>query len=206
MNSLDQKNTHLPASPHVYLFKDGKGTILYVGKAGNIKHRVSSYFQRAEEKDAKTLAMLEKIEDIETIVTHTEKEALILEDHLIKEHHPRYNIKLRDDKRYPCLKLCMEEDFPTLKIVRKIEKDNSLYFGPYPSATSLKETLKLIRRLFPIRTCRDTKFSRRLRPCINYEMGRCSGPCCGEIDSTHYREVIRQVKMFLEGKNQGFLL
>ncbi|MBM4338007.1 MAG: excinuclease ABC subunit UvrC [Deltaproteobacteria bacterium] len=205
MNLLNQKIESLPANPGVYLFKDKKGTVLYVGKAGNIKHRVSSYFQRAEDKDAKTLALLEKIEDIETIVTDTEKEALILEDNLIKEHHPRYNIKLRDDKRYPCLKLSLEEDFPTLKIVRKIEKDRSLYFGPYPSATSLKETLKLIRRLFPIRTCRDTKFSNRLRPCINYEMSRCSGPCCSKIDSTQYREIIRQVKMFLEGRNNALL-
>lgn len=205
MNFWEQKIESLPAQPGVYLFKDKKGTILYVGKAGNIKHRVSSYFQRAGEKDAKTLLMLEKVEDIETIVTDTEKEALILEDNLVKEHHPRYNVKLRDDKRYPCLKLSMEEEFPTLKIVRKIEKDRSLYFGPFPSATSLKETLKLIRRLFPIRTCLDTKFSSRLRPCINYEMGRCSGPCCGEIDSIQYREIIHQVRMFLEGKNRDLL-
>jgi excinuclease ABC subunit C len=204
-HGLERKIGTLPDNSGVYLFKDKKGTVLYVGKAGNIRHRVRSYFQRAGEKDAKTLLMLEKVDDIETIVTDTEKEALILEDNLIKEHHPRYNIKLRDDKRYPCLKLSIEEDFPTLKIVRKIEKDRSLYFGPYPSAASLKETLKLIRRLFPIRTCRDTKFTNRLRPCINYEMGRCSGPCCGEIDTTQYREIIHQVKMFLEGRNKDLL-
>ncbi|OGP75369.1 MAG: excinuclease ABC subunit C [Deltaproteobacteria bacterium RBG_16_49_23] len=205
MNLLEQKIESLPANPGVYLFKDRKGVILYVGKAGNIKHRVNSYFQRAGEKDAKTLAMLEKVEDIETIVTDTEKEALILEENLVKEHHPRYNVKLRDDKRYPCLRLSIEEEFPTLTIVRRIKKNRSLYFGPYPSATSLKETLKLIRRLFPIRTCLDTKLSHRLRPCINYEMGRCSGPCCGEIDSTRYREIIHQVKMFLEGRNKDLL-
>lgn len=205
LNPLEQSAERLPAHPGVYLFKDRKGTILYVGKAGNIKHRVSSYFQRAGEKDTKTLTMLERVEAIETIVTDTEKEALILEDNLIKEHHPRYNIKLRDDKRYPCLKLSLEENFPTLCIVRQIRKDRSLYFGPYPSATSLKETLKVIRRLFPIRTCRDTKFTSRLRPCINFEMDRCSGPCCGEIDSTGYREMIHQVKMFLEGRNKDLL-
>ena len=205
MDTLIQKIEHLPAHPGVYLFKDKRGTILYVGKAGNIKHRVGSYFQRDGEKDAKTLAMLEKVESIETIVTDTEKEALILEDNLIKEHHPRYNIRLRDDKRYPCLRLSVEEEFPTLKIVRKIGKGPSLYFGPYPSATSLKETLKLIRRLFPIRTCPDTKFSNRLRPCINYEMGRCLGPCCGKADSDQYRQTIQQIKMFLEGRNQDLL-
>jgi excinuclease ABC subunit C len=205
MNTLDQKIDYLPTYPGVYLFKDKKGTILYVGKAGNIKHRVSSYFQKREGMDTKTLAMLEKVADIDTIVTNTEKEAFILEDNLIKTHHPRYNVKLRDDKNYPCLKLSIGEEYPTLCIVRRIKKDGSLYFGPYPSATSLRETLKLIRRLFPIRTCIDTKFTHRLRPCINYEMGRCPGPCCEEVDPIKYREVIQQVKMFLTGKNRDLL-
>jgi len=205
MSPLEQKINNLPTNPGVYLFKDKKGTILYVGKAGNIRHRVSSYFQKPAGKDVKTLTMLEKVADIETIVTDTEKEAYILENNLIKEHHPRYNVKLRDDKNYPYLRLSVEEEFPTLSIVRRIKKDRSLYFGPYPSAISLKETLKLIRRLFPIRTCRDTKFSHRLRPCINYEMDRCAGPCCGKIDPTQYREIVQQVRMFLEGKNKDLV-
>ena len=205
MYTLNQKIDYLPTYPGVYLFKDKKGTILYVGKAGNIKHRVSSYFQKREGMDAKTLAMLEKVADIDTIVTNTEKEAFILEDNLIKTHHPRYNVKLRDDKNYPCLKLSIGEEYPTLCIVRRIKKDGSLYFGPYPSATSLRETLKLIRRLFPIRTCIDTKFTHRLRPCINYEMGRCPGPCCEEVDPIKYREVIQQVRMFLTGKNRDLV-
>jgi len=202
MDSLEQKIDHLPTHPGVYLFKDKKETILYIGKAGNIKHRVSSYFQKTEDKDAKTLAMMENVADIDTIVTDTEKEALILENNLIKAHRPRYNVKLRDDKNYPCLKLSMEEDFPTLTIVRRIKKDHSIYFGPYPSATSLRETLRLIRRIFPIRTCLDTKFSNRLRPCINYQMGRCLGPCCGKMDPAQYQEMVHQVRMFLEGKNR----
>jgi len=205
MNHLEQKINNLPTNPGVYLFKDKKGMILYVGKAGNIKHRVSSYFQRMYQKDVKTLTMLEKVADIDTIVTDTEKEAYILENNLIKEHHPRYNVKLRDDKNYPCLRLSVEEEFPTLSIVRRIKKDRSLYFGPYSSATSLKETLKLIRRLFPIRTCLDTKFSYRLRPCINYEMDRCAGPCCGKIDPIQYREIVNQVRMFLEGKDKDLV-
>src|SRR4030043_7808 len=205
INLLEQKIGHLPTQPGVYLFKDRQGTILYVGKAGNIRHRGRSYFQKPSEKGTKTSVMLEKAADIETIVTHTEKEALILEDNLVKEHHPRYNVKLRDDKRYPCLRLSVEEEFPTLSIVRKIKKDRSLYFGPYSSATSLRETLKLIRRIFPIRTCHHTKFSNRMRPCINYEMERCSGPCCGKIDPVQYREIIRQTRMFLEGKNRDLL-
>jgi len=202
MDSLNQKIDRLPAQPGVYLFKDEKGTILYVGKAGNIRHRVGSYFQKPAGKDLKTLALLEKVADIDTFVTDTEKEAFILENNLIKAHRPRYNIKLRDDKNYPCLRLSMEEEFPTLSIVRRIKKDLSVYYGPFPSATSLKETLKLIRRIFPIRTCLDTKFSNRLRPCINYEMGRCLGPCCGEVNPAQYQEVVHQVKMFLEGKNR----
>ena len=205
MDPLNQKIDRLPNNPGVYLFKDKKGTILYVGKAGNIKHRVNSYFQKREGIDVKTLAMLEKVADIDTIVTDTEKEAFILENNLIKVHRPRYNVKLRDDKNYPCLRLSMEEAFPTLTIVRRIKKDGSLYFGPYPSATSLRETLRLIRRLFPIRTCLDTKFSGRLRPCINYEMDRCSGPCCGKIDRDQYREIVHQVRMFLEGKNKDLV-
>jgi excinuclease ABC subunit C len=205
MNTLVGKIEKLPSNPGVYLFKDEKGIILYVGKAGNIKHRVSSYFQRPAEKDSKTLAMLEKVADIDTIVTDTEKEALILEDNLVKTNRPRYNVKLRDDKNYPCLKLSLEEEYPTLCIVRRIKKGGSLYFGPYPSATSLRETLKLIRRLFPIRTCVDTKFTHRLRPCINYEMGRCPGPCCEEVDPIKYKEVVHQVRMFLAGKNRDLL-
>jgi excinuclease ABC subunit C len=205
MKQLDQMIARLPTNSGVYLFKDKKGTILYVGKAGNIRHRVSSYFQKAGGKDVKTLAMLEKVAEIDTIVTDTEKEAFILENNLIKEHRPRYNVKLRDDKNYPCLRLTLEEEYPTLCIVRRIKKDRSLYFGPYPSATSLRQTLRLIRRLFPIRTCLDTKFTSRLRPCINYEMGRCLGPCCDKTNPAQYREVVNQVRMFLEGKNRALV-
>jgi len=205
MDSLDQKIAHLPTNSGVYLFKDRKGTILYVGKAGNIRHRVASYFQRPAGRDVKTLTIIEKVADIQTFVTDTGKEAFILENNLIKVHRPRYNVKLRDDKNYPCLKLSMEEEYPSLCIVRRIKKDRSLYFGPYPSATSLRETLKLIRRLFPIRTCLDTKFTSRLRPCINYEMGRCLGPCCDQTDPAQYREVVHQVVLFLEGKNKDLV-
>ncbi|MCX8116891.1 MAG: excinuclease ABC subunit UvrC [Desulfobacterota bacterium] len=195
----------LPDNPGVYLFKDKKGTILYVGKAGNLRHRVASYFKRIEEKDPKTLLLLEKVADVETIVTETEKEALLLEDTLIKTHHPRYNIKLRDDKRYPCLRLSLEEDYPTLRIVRRVKRDGALYFGPFPSATSLKETLKLIRRLFPIRICRDSKFSHRTRPCIQYEMEHCLGPCSQRVDRKTYGELVHRVRMFLEGRDRELL-
>lgn len=205
MISLEEKINNLPASPGVYLFKDKKGMVIYIGKAGNLRNRVSSYFYRVEKKDLKTLSMIERVDDIETIITDTEKEAFILENNLIKEYRPRYNVKLRDDKNYPCLRLSIEEEFPAISIVRRIKKDDSIYYGPYPSATSLKETLRLIRKIFPIRACRSSKFSNRLRPCINYEMGRCLGPCCGLVDSSKYREVVNQLRMFLEGKNKDLL-
>jgi len=182
MSPLEQRINRLPPHPGVYLLKDFTGNVLYVGKAANLKHRVHSYFQKVEGKDAKTLSLVERVAGVDVIVTDTEKEALILENHLIKEHRPRYNVKLRDDKNYPCLRLSIEEKYPTLSVVRRIHKDRSLYFGPYPSATSLRQTLKLIRRLFPIRTCLDTKFTHRLRPCVNYEIGRCAGPCCEKIN------------------------
>ncbi len=192
VNHLLEKVEHLSTNPGVYLFKDPQGNILYVGKAANLLHRVRSYFQRPPEQDVKTLTLLEQAADLETIVTDTEKEALLLEDNLIKQHHPRYNIKFRDDKYYPCLRLSVEEEYPVLSIVRRIRKDRSLYFGPYPSATSLRETVKLIRRIFPIRTSLDTKFSRRLPP-------------REKIDPARYREVVHQVRMFLEGKDEALL-
>ncbi len=192
LEHLQQKVEHLPTNPGVYLFKDPQGNILYVGKAANLQHRVRSYFQRPPGQDVKTLALLEQAADVETIITDTEKEAFLLEDNLIKRHHPRYNIKFRDDKYYPCLRLSVEEEYPALSIVRRLRKDRSLYFGPYPSATSLRETVKLIRRIFPIRTSLDTKFSRRLPP---WE----------KIDPARYREVVHQVRMFLEGKDEALL-
>lgn len=192
LNHLLEKVEHLPTNPGVYLFKDPHGNILYVGKAANLLHRVRSYFQRTTEQGLKTLTLLEQAADVEAIITDTEKEALLLEDNLIKQHHPRYNIKFRDDKYYPCLRLSVEEEFPVLSIVRRIRKDRSLYFGPYPSATSLRETVKLIRRIFPIRTSLDTKFSRRLPP---WE----------KIDLARYQEVVHQVRMFLEGKDELLL-
>ncbi len=192
VDHLVEKVRILPANPGVYLFKDSEGNILYVGKAANLQHRVRSYLQNPSEKDMKTLTLLEQVGDIETIITDTEKEALILEDNLIKQYHPRYNIKLRDDKEYPCLRLSVEEEYPTLSFVRRIRKDRSLYFGPYPSAHSLRETVNLIRRIFPIRTSLDTKFTHRL-------------PSWGKVEPAGYREVVHQVRMFLEGKNESLI-
>jgi excinuclease ABC subunit C len=203
MDALISKIDRLPQNPGVYLFKGARGEILYVGKAANIRHRVNSYFQKPAGQDMKTLSMLERTEDIEYIITDTEKEAFILEDNLIKEHHPRYNVKLRDDKNYPLLRLSLGEDFPTLSIVRRVGGDSSLYFGPYPSAKSLRHTLKMIQRIFPIRTSLDTKFTPRLRACRPEE--RAAGVCPQIEDPVQYRKVVDQVRMFLEGKNDALI-
>ncbi|MGE5254439.1 MAG: excinuclease ABC subunit UvrC [Planctomycetaceae bacterium] len=188
---LTRKIERLPPNPGVYLFKGSRGEILYVGKAAHLRHRVRSYFQKPA-GDPKTLSMLEQVADLDTLVTTNEKEAFLLEDNLIKEHHPRYNVKLRDDKNYPCLRLSLEEEFPVLSFVRRIRKDGALYFGPYPSARSLRETLKLIRRVFPIRTSLDTKFTQRM-------------PSWEKIDPARYRETVDQVRMFLGGRNEDLI-
>ncbi len=195
-----EKVEALPSRPGVYLFKDQKGEILYIGKAKDLRKRVRSYFHGP--KDTKTSRMLSKVSEIDHIVTENEKEALILEDALIKEHKPRYNIKLRDDKNYPLLRLDPKEPFPRLTVVRRPKDDGALYFGPFPSAQSLKETLKVLNRVFPLRKCSNSQFSHRSRPCINYQMGRCLGPCCNEVDVELYRGLVEQVKRFLEGEGE----
>ncbi len=182
----------IPSRAGVYLFKDAEGSFLYVGKAANLRHRVGSYFQKSPGREGRILELGGRVTDVETIVTDTEKEAFILEDNLIKQHRPRYNIRLRDDKYYPCLRLSADEKIPTLSIVRRIQNDGALYFGPYPSARSLRETVKLIRKIFPIRTSLDTEFSPRL-------------PAWTQIDPAGYEEVVGQVRMFLEGEDRALL-
>jgi len=190
----------LPQSPGVYLFKDPKGGVLYVGKAKSLRKRVRSYFQ-GREQDVKTSLMLSKVGQVDHIATRTEKEALILEDSLIKEHHPRYNIQLRDDKRYPLLRLSVGEPFPRLSVVRRTREDAALYYGPFPSATSMRETLRVIHKAFPLRRCSAAQFALRSRPCLNFQMNRCLGPCCNEVSEEEYGGIVGQVRLFLEGKS-----
>ena len=190
----------LPQAPGVYLFKDLKGGIIYVGKAKDLRKRVRTYFQ-GREQDIKTSIMLAKVGQIDHIATQTEKEALILEDTLIKEHHPRYNIQLRDDKRYPVLRLSVGERFPRISVVRRIRHDNALYFGPFPSATSMRETLKAIHKAFPLRRCNPTQFAHRSRPCLNFQMRQCLAPCCEEVSEEEYNRIVQEVRLFLEGKS-----
>lgn len=199
-NRLKEKLASLPSAPGVYLMKDGNGHVLYVGKARDLKKRVGSYFRDTGQKDLKTSLVIEKIDHFDTILTNTEKEALILESNLIKRHCPRYNVILKDDKRYPCLRLDVNRPYPNLTVVRKIEKDGALYFGPFPSAGAVRETLKVIHSTFKIRKCKSRTLKRRERPCLNYQMGLCLGPCSRPIAPEVYRAVVEEVIMFLKGR------
>ncbi len=203
--NVENKIQLLPESPGVYLLKDPKGAILYVGKAKNLRNRMRSYFQRFDERDAKTRSLISKIADVDYLVTESEKNALILENNLIKKHKPRYNVKIKDDKNYICLRLTIEEPFPRLMIVRRIKKDGSLYFGPFPSALAVRNTLKLIHKVFPLRSCKDAKFKNRTRPCINYQMERCLAPCAGKVDSHTYGKIVKEIRLFLQGKGKELI-
>ncbi len=195
----------LPAQPGVYLFKDGADRILYVGKAKDLKKRVLSYLKPSGDISGKTQMMLSKADCLETIITDTENEAFILEDTLIKRHMPRYNVILRDDKRYPCLRLDLRQAYPRLQIVRRIRKDGALYYGPFSSAGSVRNTLKLMETVFPLRKCRGSRPPKRSRPCLNFQLGRCLGPCTREVPADVYAELLAQVRLFLEGRNKELL-
>ncbi|MBE9536103.1 MAG: excinuclease ABC subunit UvrC [Proteobacteria bacterium] len=191
----------LPKSPGVYLMKNAEAQVIYVGKAADLRVRVRSYFSGLDER-YQVRFLMKKVDDIEVVVTDTEKEALILEDILIKKYRPRYNINLKDDKTYLSLRIDMLKPFPRVEVVRKRNKDGALYFGPYASAQALRETLALLQRVFQIRTCNDSYFKNRVRPCLSYQIKRCPGPCCGLIDSSAYGDSMREVILFLEGKNK----
>ncbi|WP_278847963.1 excinuclease ABC subunit UvrC [Megamonas hypermegale] len=188
----------LPEKPGVYLMKNKRGQIIYVGKAIKLKNRVRQYFQSSRNHLAKTIAMVSHIEDFETIITDNELEALILECNLIKKHHPKYNIMLRDDKTYPYLKITLNEQYPRLTTTRRVIKDGSKYFGPYTNITAMKETVKLLRRLFPLRTCKHLGE----RPCLEYHIKRCLAPCARLVKEDVYNEMVHSVCLFLEGKTE----
>ncbi len=188
----------LPEKPGVYLMKNKRGQIIYVGKAIKLKNRVRQYFQSSRNHSVKTMAMVSHIEDFETIITDNELEALILECNLIKKHHPKYNIMLRDDKTYPYLKITLNEQYPRLTTTRRVIKDGSKYFGPYTNITAMKETVKLLRRLFPLRTCKHLGE----RPCLEYHIKRCLAPCARLVKEDVYNEMVHSVCLFLEGKTE----
>ena len=202
---LQSKLAHLPDQPGVYLFKDAAGEILYIGKAASLADRVRSYFLKGADHSPKTTLLVSQIADLETIVTRSELEALILESNLIKRHRPKLNIVLRDDKHYPYLRLPIKEDFPRLSIVRRVQKDGALYYGPYTPAGALRETLKVIKKVFPLATCTIEIDGTAERACIEFEIKRCMAPCTGNQSKEDYQMIVAQVRQFLEGRDRELL-
>jgi excinuclease ABC subunit C len=198
---LQEKVAQVPDRPGVYLYKDAKAQIIYIGKAASLRSRVRSYFQDSRTRDPKTDALLAQIRDLEYIVTTNELEAMILESTLVKKHRPRYNIILRDDKHYPFLKLTTNEVFPRLVVARRVQPDGAAYFGPFYPATAMRETLRLVRQLFPLRTCRIKIDGTLPRPCLQYYIHRCNAPCTGWETREGYSKTVREVERFLEGRN-----
>ena len=190
----------LSTKPGIYRMLDAQGKILYVGKAKNLKHRLTSYFRKKLDS-RKTESLMSQVKDIDVTITSTENEALLLESNLIKEHRPRYNVLLRDDKSYPYLFLSVEDDFPRLDFHRGAKRRKGRYFGPFPNAGSVRENLALIQKLFKLRQCRDSFFKNRSRPCLQYQIQRCTAPCVGFVNKQDYREQVEHAILFLEGKN-----
>jgi excinuclease ABC subunit C len=195
---VEEKLKLLPDKPGVYIMKNDHGKIIYVGKAIVLKNRVRQYFQSNKNHTPKVRAMVSHIADFEIIMTHSEVEALILECNLIKKHRPRYNISLKDDKSYPYVKVTVQEDFPRVFITRRVLKDGARYFGPYTNVTAVHESLKLLRRLFPLRTCKHLQE----RPCLEYHIRRCLAPCAGKVEKGDYDAMIHSVLLFLEGRTE----
>jgi excinuclease ABC subunit C len=204
-DTFKSKLDHLSDQPGVYLFKDRQGEILYVGKAVVLADRVRSYFQKGGDSSPKTALLVSQIADLETIVTRSALEALILESNLIKRHRPRFNVVLRDDKQYPYLRLPIKEDFPRFSIVRRVQKDGALYYGPYTPAGALRETLKVIRKVFPLATCEIEIDGTADRACIEFEIKRCMAPCTGNQTRDDYHRIVKQARQFLEGRDRELL-
>ncbi len=192
----------LPNRPGVYLLRDSSGKIIYVGKARFLRSRVRSYFQDSSSLDLKSQILVKKIAEFETIVTDSEMEALILEANLIKEHKPRYNVNLKDDKRYPYLKVTVNEPYPRILVVRRVKKDKAKYFGPYTNVSAMRQTLRIIRRIFPVRTCNLViPSNKRYKVCLEYYIKRCLGPCEAKCSQEEYRQMIENVCLFLSGQS-----
>jgi len=201
---LQERVKTAPTETGVYLMKDAAGKVIYVGKAKNLRSRVRSYFAN---KDTRPMIpfMVPKIHHIDFIVTVTEKEALILENTMIKEHRPKYNVYFRDDKDYNHLRIDMDHPFPRFQFIRRPKKDGAVYFGPYSSGLAVKETMHFLQKIFPLRTCKDVLFRSRQRPCIEYEIKRCLGPCCNLVTREKYTDMVRDAVTFLEGKEKSLV-
>src|SRR4029077_15756269 len=195
-----EKLGNLPSRPGVYLMRDDRGKVIYVGKAKDLRARVRAYFNNPDER-SQIQFLVRRVANVETLVTRNEKEALILENNLIKQYKPRYNIRLKDDKSYVSVKVTVDEEWPRVLVTRKILRDKSRYFGPFHSAWAVRESLDAIRKVFPLRTCSDTVFRNRSRPCLEYQIKRCPGPCCLAVDRDEYARSLKNAMLFLEGKN-----
>jgi excinuclease ABC subunit C len=205
--SLRERVESLPAEPGVYLMKGRRGSVLYVGKAQNLRQRVRQYLSGGDGR-VRMPALLERVADVEVLVTPNVKDALLLENELIKQHRPLFNVRLRDDKQYLALRLDERETWPRLTMVRKFRRDGAHYFGPYTSSVAMKEALSNLRRIFPLRSCSDAVFRdyrRRGRPCIEYEMKRCAAPCCDLVAPGAYAELVRGTSLFLRGRSEELM-
>lgn len=192
-----------PTKPGVYIYRDAEGKVLYVGKAASLRSRVRSYFADSSALTLKLRTLMSRVTEYEYVVTDSEQEALILENILIKRHKPRYNVRLKDDKTYPYIKIDLKEEFPRVYFTRRRDEKGSRYFGPFASASSVRRTLALIKKLFPYRSCTKTITGEDVRPCLDYYIHRCVGPCIGAANKEEYRKVIDQVILFLEGKHDA---
>ena len=197
-----EKYGQTPHQPGVYRMLDGKGKTIYVGKAKDLKKRLSSYFVKKNNHDAKTLALLEMIKDFEIIITSSGHEAFILESNLIKEYNPKYNVILKDGKNYPLLRIDMGETYPAIQRVRKIKNDKAHYFGPYSSSHSVNKTLKQIQKIFKLRRCKNTQFKNRSRPCLNFQIKACLGLCCNDVSIVEYKKRVQDAILFLKGRSR----
>ena len=202
---FDAELRALPAQPGVYLFKDKEGKVIYVGKAANLKSRVRSYFGNPSNLPPKIQRLVPTIQDLEFVITNSEQEALILECDTIKRYAPKFNASLKDNKTFPYLKIDIGEDWPGVCITRRMLKDGARYFGPFASAGSVRKTLRLIKKIFPYRSCSKRIDGKDKRPCLDYHIHQCLGPCIGAVDKKEYREVVNQVILFLQGKQELIL-
>ena len=199
--TIRKKYDQAPHLPGVYLMKDKKGKILYVGKAKDLKKRLSSYFVKKEQTEIKTAALLALVADFDLVITQSDQEAFILESNLIKENAPKYNVILKDGKNYPLLRIDMNEAYPSIQRVRRIKNDKALYFGPYSSSRSVNQTVKQIQKIFKLRKCKNSQFKNRSRPCLNYQIKACLGLCCIDVDPEVYKRQVKDAILFLRGRS-----
>jgi len=203
--ALAEKLKRLPDKPGIYMMKNEAGEVLYVGKAVSLKNRVRSYFRSSRHPDPKTANLVNQITDFDYILTDSEVEALILECNLIKKHRPRYNVRLMDDKSYPYLKVTLDEKYPRVFMTRRVIRDGARYYGPYTDVGAVRETLSLLKSIFPLRMCRQKSVEGQKRPCLNYHIKRCLAPCTGKVDAESYSDMIKDVCLFLGGKQEDLV-